>query len=752
MKVTFKVTITEDYKLKCSIVVDSKKEETTIKIQDKEEYSLQFTLDGNHIDFMNDLINKPDEYKLYSIHCFKKEYSVVAEVLFSLILDKIVRKVKKEYIIEKTIIELPSTNKMFKERINVALDAIGMKGIEIGEEITFDYSEQAIILNEILEKKEVIEKRRKIVEKANEYAKQMEIEEIEMNETQLETIEKFEKEITKKFTFEQRKAMNLCSLDNYCIFIASRYLESLDDHINLTFVSKRMRGNMEKFHYNPISVDSISVKWFPNVETLHLYNENDEYLNGGRIQKYVNWNKLSYHQFKELKENKENEYKRIIWTLDDTKKEYEKQNPNDDWNFDFKLSIPEGVNEIDEDCFDDSKLHELIIPTTVKIIPKKCIENCWRLTNITISLNENQIIIGNKIFNTPHLDQVIYLTDRIKIINGNEVDGSKMEIPTIVTSIDEECFHGCEELKQVIIPETVKFIPFDALFKLHMLEELTTVSNEYKLIGDRIFYVVDNCIYSVILPSTIKKVNGKEIELKQLETFTIPTSVTKLSEYCFANCKKLTEIKGLENVKEYGKGCFFNCQKLYESENPLFDYYKTKTEYKMLSKFQKDQLEEWTELKCSEILFDSNLDDWKIDTSVFNERIIGKSKLIFIIEDDYGEKFGYYLNTEVIEKYDDNQQTDWKTFHFNLQSNGRLPKPSNFKIKNLNEGGIHLYQISSDYLIKIGKIFIMKENYKNYSYYDQIDHFDFQRIAKALCGRTYPERFTPYRVLVIQMK
>ena len=124
----------------------------------------------------------------------------------------------------------------------------------------------------------------------------MGIEEIHMNESQLESQEKFENEITKKFTFEQRKAMKLCSLDNYCIFIASRYFDSLDDHLNLVKVSKRMRGNMEKFHYNPISVNEESVQLFPNVETLHLYEERDEYLSGGRIERYVEWNIISYHK------------------------------------------------------------------------------------------------------------------------------------------------------------------------------------------------------------------------------------------------------------------------------------------------------------------------------------------------------------------------------------------------------------------------------------------------------------------------
>ena len=41
------------------------------------------------------------------------------------------------------------------------------------------------------------------------------------------------------------------------------------------------------------------------------------------------------------------------------------------------------------------------------------------------------------------------------------------------------------------------------------------------------------------------------------------------------------------------------------------------------------QLEEWTRLKCGEVLFDSNKDDWAENTSVFNDRIVGKKHLVF---------------------------------------------------------------------------------------------------------------------------
>ena len=93
------------------------------------------------------------------------------------------------------------------------------------------------------------------------------------------------------------------------------------------------------------------------------------------------------------------------------------------------------MSEIEENCFDNYyyKLKELTIPETVKTIPKKCIEDCRYLTNITIPLNESQMIIGNKIFkNQSHFkgEEDIVLSNLIKIINGKEVDGSTITIPS----------------------------------------------------------------------------------------------------------------------------------------------------------------------------------------------------------------------------------------------------------------------------------------------------------------------------------
>ena len=70
----------------------------------------------------------------------------------------------------------------------------------------------------------------------------------------------------------------------------------------------------------------------------------------------------------------------------------------------------------------------------------------------------------------------------------------------------------------------------------------------------------------------------------------------------------------------------------------IIPYYFKEKEY--------EQISEWTGLKYGNVLFDSDIDDWSEKTSIFLERILGKKRLLFMIEDNRGEKFGFYLNTK----------------------------------------------------------------------------------------------------------
>ena len=120
---------------------------------------------------------------------------------------------------------------------------------------------------------------------------------LEASQRKIYSEETYYEEMINNFTTKERSQMKLCRLDNYCLFIASRFLESVEEHINLVKVSKRMRSNMEKFHYNPITLDEITIKFFPNVQTLHIYGPKDKYIEYGRIYQYVYWNKNEINYF-----------------------------------------------------------------------------------------------------------------------------------------------------------------------------------------------------------------------------------------------------------------------------------------------------------------------------------------------------------------------------------------------------------------------------------------------------------------------
>lgn len=131
-----------------------------------------------------------------------------------------------------------------------------------------------------------------------------------------------------------------------------------------------------------------------------------------------------------------------------------------------------------------------------------------------------------------------------------------------------------------------------------------------------------------------------------------------------------------------------------------------------------------------------------------------------MIEDIRGEKFGYYLNSTVVEKYQQFVTVDKNCFHFNLKSNGRLSGPMKFEIKNFNNGGYKIYDKSMNHpsLITIGEIFIMRQG--TTSYYNNCEqhenYFNYHGIERALCGLEPNHKgemiFKPKKIIVIQMK
>ena len=111
---------------------------------------------------------------------------------------------------------------------------------------------------------------------------------LEMNPNESYTEDKM-KEISMHFTTKEKEKMKLYKLDNYCVMIAAKYFESIDDFMNLELGCKRYRGTIDKFHYNPIPITPSIIPIFTHLRTLNLYSPNDEMIQSESIIAYEIW-------------------------------------------------------------------------------------------------------------------------------------------------------------------------------------------------------------------------------------------------------------------------------------------------------------------------------------------------------------------------------------------------------------------------------------------------------------------------------
>ena len=172
----------------------------------------------------------------------------------------------------------------------------------------------------------------------------------------------------------------------------------------------------------------------------------------------------------------------------------------------------------------------------------------------------------------------------------------------------------------------------------------------------------------------------------------------------------------------------------------------------ILSLSEITQLEEWTEKKCGEIVFNSEKDNWSEKLSVFDSKVLNKSNLAFVVEDTNNNIFGYYFNGEIT------KLNGWMkangSFAFSLKSNGRIHQPMKFDEKEKCSG---LY-IHDNYETRLfypdSLLYFFKENKKNQCEIKEASYlFDFNGLENVFfesSGEGGWVKFNPKRIVVIQ--
>ncbi|EDR26382.1 hypothetical protein, conserved [Entamoeba dispar SAW760] len=308
------------------------------------------------------------------------------------------------------------------------------------------------------------------------------------------------------------------------IMITSMYFNDINDFINLELGVKRFQGNMERFHFNPIPLNEHSRKLFPNIETFHIYSKNDEIFNDGKIFKKVMWCTVDYSTY--LKEKEQgNSCKNIEYTYKDRNK--------------YGNIIPQEVKSLGNECFYEcSSLTSINIPSSISKLGDLCFRKC-SLTTINVPTTVS--VLGNECF-----CECSSLTS--------------VTIPTTISKLGDECFSGCSSLTSVTIPTTVSELGrccFDECTSLTsiVLENIQFISEE------RIF-MNKPVLISFKIPKNLQKINGENIEKKDINEFIIPTTITKLGDWCFSGCLSLTSVDIPTTISELGGCCFCVCPSL----------------------------------------------------------------------------------------------------------------------------------------------------------------------------------------------
>jgi len=221
------------------------------------------------------------------------------------------------------------------------------------------------------------------------------------------------------------------------------------------------------------------------------------------------------------------------------------------------LQIGTSVTSIGNSAFYNCKsLESITIPENVVSIGTSAFSGCANLTNITIL--DSVISIGEKAFKDCTSLTSITIPDSVVSIGDYAFYGCSklnvLQIGTSVTSIGNYSFSKCKSLTSVIIPESVTSIGYSAFDGCTSLESITIpfVGNTLDGTNSTSFeWIFGSTSFSYGVPKSLKEViitGGKSIGdysfngCTNLESITIPDSITSIGVDAFANCISLTNV------------------------------------------------------------------------------------------------------------------------------------------------------------------------------------------------------------------
>ena len=251
-----------------------------------------------------------------------------------------------------------------------------------------------------------------------------------------------------------------------------------------------------------------------------------------------------------------------------------------------KLTLNEGLKTIGANCFENTKISSVNIPSTLTAVNMPSYDDhgpftgCKSLKNVTFDNKVTTII--NYLFDSCSGLETITIPETITVIGESAFEEctnfTEVEIPSSVTSIDRAAFSKTN-LTEIEIPSSVTNIGCDAFCYCTNLEKLT-LNEGLKTIGANSFQGTK--ISSVNIPSTLTSVNmpsyddhGPFYKSTTLKEVTIADNAAIIPDYLFENCSGLETIDIPYAVRTIGISAFEGCTSLKDItiHNPYCNIY-----------------------------------------------------------------------------------------------------------------------------------------------------------------------------------
>lgn len=156
-------------------------------------------------------------------------------------------------------------------------------------------------------------------------------------------------------------------------------------------------------------------------------------------------------------------------------------------------------------------------------------------------------------------------------INNNEItierdsEGRDVVIPSEidgypVTKIADLAFKGCDKLRSIYIPDSVKYIGNNAFNHCTSLEEVR-LPNGITSIGESAFFYCRK-LTEIDIPTSVTTIGDNAFNSTSLKEIVIPDSVTSIGIGVFSSCISLTSVTMPEKLTYLGANVFSYCNTL----------------------------------------------------------------------------------------------------------------------------------------------------------------------------------------------